>query len=330
MFTRPLVSIGMPLHNSTRYVRAALDSILAQDYPHFELILSDDASRDGTAAICREYAARDARIRYYRLDHNIGAVANFRRVAQLARGTYFMWAAFDDLRGPPYLSACVAALEADPRAVLCCTDLRLIDANGQIVDPATWTHGIRPVGRTPWLRVRALARATYWYDFYGLIRRSALQQTRGPLPVWGYDVVVMMELCLRGRVLYLPEKLFTYRVFPEKTQQSVAAGLAAADATGVPVSWTHLAVEMTRCILLAPLPQRVRLRLLPPFVGEFCLHNPLVSVGIYHDGWSSVVQAVRQHHYRLSAELLLIFALVRVNFAVRYRMGRLRRGRQSR
>jgi glycosyltransferase involved in cell wall biosynthesis len=90
----PLVSIGMPVYNGENFLRLALSSLLAQDYPHFELIISDNASDDGTEEICREYQAHDRRIRYLRHRENRGSPWNF---AFVARGDYFMWAAHDDL-----------------------------------------------------------------------------------------------------------------------------------------------------------------------------------------------------------------------------------------
>lgn len=92
---KPLVSIGMPVYNGEKYIRQALDSLLAQDYGHFELIISDNASTDGTPEICREYAARDSRIAYYRNQENMGAAWNFKRVLDLAAGEYFMWLPHD-------------------------------------------------------------------------------------------------------------------------------------------------------------------------------------------------------------------------------------------
>ena len=95
--SQPLVSIGMPVYNGERFIRQALDSLLAQDCENFELIISDNASADGTQEICLEYAAQDGRIRYYRNENNLGALANFNRVLGLAQGPYFMWAAHDDV-----------------------------------------------------------------------------------------------------------------------------------------------------------------------------------------------------------------------------------------
>ena len=80
----PRVSVGMPVYNGERYVKAALDAVLAQTFRDFELIISDNASTDATGEICREYAARDPRIRYSRNNENIGAARNGNRTIQLA------------------------------------------------------------------------------------------------------------------------------------------------------------------------------------------------------------------------------------------------------
>lgn len=92
----PVVSIGMPVYNGEPFIREALDSLLDQTFTNFELIISDNASTDGTEAICREYASKDERIRYVRQTENRGALANFQFVLDEAVGEYFMWAAHDD------------------------------------------------------------------------------------------------------------------------------------------------------------------------------------------------------------------------------------------
>jgi glycosyltransferase involved in cell wall biosynthesis len=93
----PQVSIGMPVFNGEPFIREALNSLLAQTYSEFELIISDNASTDGTEAICREYAAKHKRIRYVRQPTNRGGLANFQFVLDEAVGEYFMWAAADDM-----------------------------------------------------------------------------------------------------------------------------------------------------------------------------------------------------------------------------------------
>jgi len=110
----PTVSIGMPIYNSARHLRAALDSMLAQTYEDFEIIVSDNASTDETQKICEQYAESDARIRYIRQSVNLGATANFRYVLLQATAEFFMWAAADDCRSPDFLAGNLAFLQRHP------------------------------------------------------------------------------------------------------------------------------------------------------------------------------------------------------------------------
>jgi len=110
---RPKVSIGMPVYNGEKFVRDAINFILAQTFTNFELIISDNASSDSTEFICREYVNRDPRIKYIRQNKNMGAAANFQFVLDEAVGDYFMWAAADDKWLPAFISECYAVLEKD-------------------------------------------------------------------------------------------------------------------------------------------------------------------------------------------------------------------------
>jgi glycosyltransferase involved in cell wall biosynthesis len=313
--SQPLVSIGMPLYNAERYVREALNALLAQDYQNFELIISDNASTDATPDICREYAARDRRIHYQRAESNMGAVWNFRRVFELARGEYFMWAAFDDLRAPVYLSRCVAALEARPDAVMCCTGVRVIDEEGREVSETDFPLGIRMGAPDVRVRVRAIARSLYWYDFYGLMRRRVLAATRLPQPSWGFDVILMLEMSLSGEVLLVPEKLFSYRIIKGKTGEQAAATLGPAtgarSSSPMSVNWGRLTVELCRSIWLSPRRRPwEKLALTLQFLLDFCVRNPLVRMGLYREGLSGAAAAWRGGQYALSFGLLSIAAVV--------------------
>lgn len=107
----PAVSIGMPVYNGEKYIREALGALLSQSYIDFELIISDNASTDGTEAICQQYAAKDGRITYVRQAVNLGALANFTFVRDAARGEYFMWAAGDDKWDPNWISEMLSAMK---------------------------------------------------------------------------------------------------------------------------------------------------------------------------------------------------------------------------
>lgn len=129
----PRVSIGVPVYNGERFVAETLDSLLAQTFEDFELIICDNASTDRTEQICRTYAGRDARIRYVRNAENLGAGRNFRRVLELSSGEYFRWANCDDLFAPEGLARCVEVLNREPSVVLTYPKTKLVDERGSVI-----------------------------------------------------------------------------------------------------------------------------------------------------------------------------------------------------
>src|SRR2546425_7511126 len=114
----PQVSVAVPVYNGERYLREALDSLLAQTFGDFELIICDNASTDSTGEIARSYVAKDRRVRYVRNERNLGLAGNVRRAFQLSSGAYFRWHAADDLSGADSLARCVAVLDRHPAVVL--------------------------------------------------------------------------------------------------------------------------------------------------------------------------------------------------------------------
>jgi len=99
----PKVSIGMPAYNGAKYIREALDSLLAQTFTDFELIISDKGSTDETEAVCLKYVAHDKRIRYLRQPKNQGVVANFQFVLDETVGEFScgrQWMVYSRKRNP--------------------------------------------------------------------------------------------------------------------------------------------------------------------------------------------------------------------------------------
>lgn len=128
--TPPRVSMVMPVHNGARWLSEAIDSILAQDYADFELILVDDASRDASPAIMAEAAQRDSRVRLLRLDTNVGLPAALNRGFAAARGDLHSWTSDDNLLRPQMLGRLVATLDAHTEADVVYADFTLIDEAG--------------------------------------------------------------------------------------------------------------------------------------------------------------------------------------------------------
>ena len=115
--TAPLVSVGIPTYNRRPLLERAIRSVLDQDYPELEVVVSDNASSDDTEETLSALAAADSRLRHERTPENRGHAANFRRVFELAGGDYFMWLSDDDEITPGYIRRCVDELEADPGLV---------------------------------------------------------------------------------------------------------------------------------------------------------------------------------------------------------------------
>lgn len=217
--TSPLLSIGLAVYNADRYLEETLESFLAQTFTDFELIISDNASTDRTEAICRGFASRDARIKYFRNPANLGAAPNFNRTFHLSKGRYFKFAAYDDLHAPEYLDRCIRLLDADPGAVLSHSKMIDIDAAGKpIRELDDELHTGSP---SPSRRFRYLVCVNHsCVHVFGVIRREALAGT--PL-IGGYvgsDRVLLAELGMKGRFLEVPEPLFFHREHPERSTRA--------------------------------------------------------------------------------------------------------------
>jgi glycosyltransferase involved in cell wall biosynthesis len=206
----------MPVFNGEKYLREALDSLLSQTYQNFELIISDNASTDQTPQICREYAAKDSRIRYYRNKKNIGAPKNYNRVFELSSSEYFKWAAYDDVHAPEYLEKCVAILDRDPSIVLCHSRTARIDEYGKVVGNYDHRSLMKISSWKSHERFGDLIsiRNPCWYIF-GVIRSSVLKMTRLHGSYIGADRNLLAEIGLLGRMHEIPEYLFFRRDHPQ-------------------------------------------------------------------------------------------------------------------
>ena len=211
---KPKLSVGLPVYNAERYLRKALESLLNQDFEDFELIISDNGSTDRTSEICGEYAKHDKRIRYYRSDENRGTTWNWRRVLELAQGTYFKWAAHDDECLPSMFRKCVEALDqSDPATVMAYPLFEFIDESGFVFVPAEGTNWdrIKTTAKTPCIRLaRVLWMDLFGQPIFGVFRTDVLRLT----PPYGNivpDWVKLAELAILGKIVEVPEVLFRLR-----------------------------------------------------------------------------------------------------------------------
>ena len=215
--TRPRVVLGMTLYNNARHLPEAIESLLAQQYEEFLLVLLDDASTDDTEAIARRYVERDPRVRYQRHTQRRAMIVAWREVVERARAAcptaeYFAWVSDHDRWHPRWLGRLVGELDATPSAVIAYPVTRRMDQSGE------------DLGKGPRLfdTVGCANASERWSRFchegvgsgdmvYGLMRLDALQSAGVFRTVLRPDRLLMAELALRGDFRQVPEVLWYRR-----------------------------------------------------------------------------------------------------------------------
>jgi glycosyltransferase involved in cell wall biosynthesis len=219
----PRVSVGLIVYNGEQFLQETMDSLLAQTYSDFELIISDNASTDRTWEIAQACAAKDERIRLNRNETNLGVSGNHNHVFRLARGEYFKWAAADDVCRPNYLARCVEVLDRDPTVVLAYPKTQFIDQAGRPLDIEDPGWDLRSDEAAE--RMRYVIFAGHWVNaVVGLIRSSALAKTRLMPAYPGGDYRILGELSLLGKFYEIPEVLFERRLHPGASSEHGAGG----------------------------------------------------------------------------------------------------------
>jgi glycosyltransferase involved in cell wall biosynthesis len=209
MNDRHRLTIGLPVYNGEDFLADALESLLGQTYEDFELVISDNASTDNTAEICKKYAEQDSRIRYIRQPFNIGLARNERFVIRQATGELFKLTAHDDLYARDLLKRCVETLDAHPEAVVAhCWEAR-IDQQSTVVEAMTYKVAASQP-RAP-ERFRSML-FDGWDDYtYGVMRTEVLLRTHLCGSHHMADRSINVELSLYGAFCLVPDWLFFRR-----------------------------------------------------------------------------------------------------------------------
>jgi glycosyltransferase involved in cell wall biosynthesis len=228
----------MPAYNAEAWLASALESLQKQTFDDFELIVSDNASTDGTVQIAQAFAKNDSRIRVLRHDRNVGANGNYRAVLMAANADLFKWAAVNDLCAPRFLELCVDALDKDMDAVLAYPRTLLFEDSES--DAVGYEHDFDLASNDRAERFEKLLAVMRLNNaMNGVVRRRVLLRA---LPLGNFrnaDILLMCELALLGRYVLVDEPLFYRRMSPEAATSR--RGLVEADA--------HLVPETTRPLL---------------------------------------------------------------------------------
>jgi glycosyltransferase involved in cell wall biosynthesis len=228
---QPVVSVILPVYNAEAYLRAAIDSILAQTFPDFELLTLDDGSTDGSLAILRGYAASDPRVRVVSRE-NRGLVATLNELIAISKGRYLARMDADDLSRPQRLEKQVAYLESHPDCLAVGTQYLLVDPHGNPLcesaneithEEIEAAHFATTQGRICHPRVAMRKDAVVQVGGY----RSGTQ--------FAEDLDLFLRLGEIGKLTNLPDVLFEYRHHLNSIcysrwveQRTVAQGVVAA------------------------------------------------------------------------------------------------------
>jgi glycosyltransferase involved in cell wall biosynthesis len=197
---RPLVSIGIPTYSRAEKLERAVSSVLGQTYANLEVVISDNASDDGTEAFCRALCEREPRVRYLRSPVNRGPTANFNTVIDELRGDYAMLLSDDDWLDPDYVATCLAELRRAPGLVLACGIGRYL-RDGEVVRGGV---EIRLEQNSSRARVLAYVRDVDENGlFYGLIARSVMRRAAPLRNVLGNDWLLAAAIVAQGKATTL-------------------------------------------------------------------------------------------------------------------------------
>lgn len=133
MPTSPLVTIGMPVYNGEEFIAEAIESLIAQSFTDWILIISDNHSTDKTEQICKHYCQKDERITYTRHAQNNGIMDNFRFVLEIAQTPYFMWTGHDDLWEPDFIEACLNGISMQEDLGFAFSNMVNVDSSGSVI-----------------------------------------------------------------------------------------------------------------------------------------------------------------------------------------------------
>lgn len=221
----PRLTVGLPTYNGERFIRESIESLLAQSFRDFELVISDNGSTDATGSICERYSRLDPRVRLFRQDKNLGSAANHNFVIEQARGEFFKWAADDDVYGRDLLVRCVQLLDANPDAVVAHSFDALIDEQGTVVSQPPYT--LETDSTSAVRRFHSLLYGRGGNDIYGVVRTGTIRRTQMHGSYHNADRTLVAELALHGRFVQWPEVLFYRRDHPDRAER--VAGRAAED-----------------------------------------------------------------------------------------------------
>jgi glycosyltransferase involved in cell wall biosynthesis len=198
-----LISLVITVYNREQYLPAAIESILTQSYPNFELLIWDDGSTDDSVEIAQHYVAQDKRIRVIAAPHQ-GRATALKAAIAATTGTYIGWVDSDDLLAQTALTETVAILEQQPNIGLVYTDYIVIDENDAV-------KGYGNRCKIPYSKEQLLL--DFMIFHFRLMRRSVYDQVGGIDEAFMYcqDYDLCLKLSEVTEIYHHQKPLYYYR-----------------------------------------------------------------------------------------------------------------------
>ena len=221
----PRVTVGIPTFNRARWLRETIDSVLAQTYTDFHVIVSDNASDDDTPDVVRSF--NDRRIVYARSERNVGVCGNFNRLIELAETEFLVLLPDDDVLYPSHLEAAVKLLERFETVGLAHSAFDYIDARSSVI------RRVHPVASRSLVTIKRRDLALEWlmvspealcfpsvaYRTNALIEAGGFREDEGPFR----DRQTWMRIALHWDIGYIARPLVGQRTHPDALTTTMAA-----------------------------------------------------------------------------------------------------------
>lgn len=209
------LTIGVPVYNGDAFLSDALECLRTQTFEDIEILVGDNASTDGTADICADFAARDPRFRHIRRPENIGVLANFRDLRDRAMSELFRWRAHDDTSDRDFIEKLVGLFAFNPAIRLAVSRVKTVDDTRS---RALVHRYPAPLAMPRMLRIIRQLHAVHASWIYGIWHRETLIRIQDDVHrtyhhLGGWDDLCLLPLILDEQIAGSNETTFTQRVF---------------------------------------------------------------------------------------------------------------------
>ncbi|SHG37432.1 Glycosyltransferase, GT2 family [Fibrobacter sp. UWB8] len=203
------ISIILPVYNGAEYLAESIESVIAQTYANWELIIVNDCSTDNTLAIASDYAAKDGRIKIFSNKENLKLPNTLNAGFRHATGEYYTWTSDDNKYMPDALRVMVGCLEKNPDAVMVYANYTRIDSTGKIVEPVNLSEPkfifLGDVVGACFLYTAAVAKKIGDYDADLFLAED-------------YDYWIRMHKV--GKILHIEANMYHYRIHGKSLTQT--------------------------------------------------------------------------------------------------------------